>query len=110
MATIEVSEEQLKKLVKVSPIQWKTTDKIRIVILQRGWVFVGKYIAGAVECRLENASTIRTWGTTKGLGEIAENGPTSTTKLDPCPTVRFHPLTVIATIDTNESKWKQHLS
>lgn len=78
----------------------------RIVILQRGWVYVGDYYEQGNNCWLENASCIRNWGTTKGLGELAENGPQSSTKLDPCPTVRFHKLTVVATIDVNFKKWK----
>lgn len=83
---------------------------IRIVILQRGWVFVGRYYEQGEKCRLENASVIRNWGTTKGLGEIASGGPTSSTKLDPTPTVEFHKLTVIATINCDTTVWKNKLS
>lgn len=79
---------------------------IKIVILQRGWVAVGKYYREGDDCRLENASIIRNWGTTKGLGEIALDGPTSKTILDSCPTIRFHVLTAVASIDCVESKWK----
>ena len=78
----------------------------RIVILQRGWVYVGDYSEDGMDCTLENASCIRNWGTTKGLGELAESGPQSGTKLDPCPIVRFHKMTIVATIDVNSSKWK----
>lgn len=60
-----------------------------IVVLDRGWVHVG-------ECRfegefliIENAKNIRQWGTTKGLGELV-NGPTSSTKLDDCGTVKVN--------------------
>ena len=80
---------------------------IKIVILQRGWIMVGEFSRKGSDCTLSNASVIRTWGTTKGLGEIAENGPTSTTKLDKCyGVVQFDYLTVVATISCNESKWK----
>lgn len=80
---------------------------INIVILQRGWVFVGHLYRKGNDCRLENASVIRNWGTTKGLGEIASGGPTSNTKLDETPTVNFHILTVVATIKCEEEKWKK---
>ncbi len=86
------------------------TGTIRIVILQRGWVMVGRFSQNGSECTLENASVVRIWGTTKGLGELAINGPLSGTKLDPCPTVKFHELTVIATINCVEEKWQSKLS
>ena len=80
---------------------------IKIVILQRGWILVGEFSRKGSDCKLSNASVIRSWGTTKGLGEIAENGPTSTTKLDKCYGVtEFDYLTVVATMSVNEKKWK----
>lgn len=82
---------------------------VQIVILQRGWVFVGHLTKKGSACTLTKAQTIRVWGTSKGLGEIAENGPTSSTKLDVCPDVSFHELTVIAMIKCQESEWKKHL-
>ena len=83
----------------------KTTGEIRIVILQRGWVVVGRFSQEGSNCKLTNASIIRVWGTTKGLGEIAINGPTSKTVLDKSPDIRFHELTIIATIDCVEATW-----
>jgi uncharacterized protein YunC (DUF1805 family) len=80
---------------------------LRIVILQRGWTMVGRFERKGSECKLHNASVVRMWGTTKGLGEIAANGPTSNTKLDPCNgLVEFDYLTVVATICCNGEKWK----
>lgn len=73
--------------------------KRQIVILNRGWVVVGDYSEKGDECTLENASVIRVWGTTKGLGELAESGPTSFTKLDSCPNVHFHKMTMVARMD-----------
>jgi len=79
---------------------------IKIVILQRGWVMVGRLERKGSDCVLHNASVIRSWGTTKGLGEIAGAGPTSTTKLDKTNgVVNFDYLTVVATIDCDEEKW-----
>jgi hypothetical protein len=83
---------------------------IKIVILQRGWCMVGKFERNGSECKLHNAFVIRTWGTTKGLGEIAENGPTDSTKLDKTNgLVEFDYLTVVATISCNEDNWKDCL-
>ena len=83
---------------------------LKIVILQRGWVMVGRFERFENDCKLHNASVIRVWGTTGGLGEIASNGPTSSTKLDPCNgLVEFDYLTVVAMISCNEEKWKKCL-
>lgn len=95
--------------IKYIPETPKGND-IRIVILQRGWVMVGYYERNETDCKLHKASVIRVFGTTKGLGEIAKDGPTSSTKLDPCNgLVEFHRLTEIATISCDEKKWKTHL-
>jgi hypothetical protein len=96
--------------VRQDAVQPPTSSDIRIVILQRGWIMVGFFSQDGANCLLEKASVIRVWGTTKGLGEIAIGGPTNTTKLDPCPPVRFHELTVIATLDCRRDKWEKHLS
>lgn len=84
----------------------QNSGSLCIVILQRGWIMVGSLERDGQDCRLLNASVIRKWGTTKGLGEIADNGPTKDTVLDSCNgVVQFHWLTVVATISCNESKW-----
>lgn len=98
---IEVSEQELKKLQKNT----NSDSPVKIVILQRGWVFVGRFKKYERDCILENAYCIRQWGTTKGLGELV-SGPTSKTILDEAGTVRFHELTIVATIDASESGWK----
>lgn len=84
-------------------------SKNKIVILQRGWVFVGKFSKEGSTCRLSNASNIRTWGTTKGLGELAEDGPTSSTKMDKVNDITFHELTSVAILDCNDSVWNKLL-
>ena len=83
---------------------------IKIVVLQRGWVMVGRLERDGSECKLHNASVIRNWGTTKGLGEIAAGGPTSSTKIDATNgLVEFDYLTVVAAISCNKSAWEKHV-
>jgi hypothetical protein len=56
-----------------------------IYVLQARWVFIGDLVKEHPKHdQLTNTSVIRVWGTTKGLGEIALNGPTKKTELDPC--------------------------
>ena len=84
------------------------TGPIKIVILQRGWVMVGRFERDGSDCKLHNASVIRVWGTSKGLGEIAANGPIQgKTALDKTyGVVEFDYLTVVASVSVEESKWK----
>ena len=81
---------------------------IRIVVLQRGWVAVGRYIKRGSEVVIEKAKIIRSWGTSRGLGELVD-GPTSSTKLDPAGTLRQHELAVITSIDCKGDAWLPHL-
>jgi hypothetical protein len=85
------------------------SSDIRIVILQRGWVTVGRFSKEGMDCKLENASVIRVWGTSKGLGELIHGPISGKTTLDPSGTVRFNELAIVATLDCEASKWAQHL-
>lgn len=79
----------------------------KIVVLQRGWVFVGRYSLDPETqiVTLTDAKNIRIWGTTKGLGQLAESGPTGSTKLNPAGVVTFHLLTQVFAIDTEVETW-----
>ena len=91
------------------PIESIKSD-VKIVILQRGWVMVGYYKRDGENCELHNAAVIRNWGTKKGLGELAKDGPQANTILDPTNgVVEFHRLTEIAVVSCEKSKWQQHL-
>lgn len=80
---------------------------IKIVALQRGWVFIGRFSKSGTQCKLQNAYGIQMWGTTKGLPELV-NGATSSTKLNKCDgEVKFHELSILFTIDVKEEAWKQ---
>lgn len=90
--------------------QTEITGDIKICILQRGWVMVGRLERNGSDCTLHNAAVIRKWGTTKGLGEIAGNGPTKDTILDKTSgVVQFDYLTVVATVACKEDVWGKKL-
>lgn len=71
----------------------------RIVIADRGWIFVGDcedHEDGTVT--ISNAKNIRRWGTTQGLGELV-NGPiVGQTVADQYGTVRALPIAQINVI------------
>ena len=105
------------KTLKIDEVEYVRADsvkdlegEIKIVILQRGWVMVGYFKRDGSDCVLSNSSTIRTWGTTNGLGQIANEGPTSSTKLDKnYGKVEFDYLTVVALISCEVGKWENEL-
>ena len=76
-----------------------------IVVLDRGFVYVGDVECDAEWCVISDAQNIRVWGTTKGLGELALDGPTEKTKLDLVGTVRAPIRAVISVISSEARKW-----
>ena len=82
---------------------------VKILVLQRGWVAVGRYAKDGAEHVLTDASVVRRWGTTKGLGQLAKSGPTSSTVLDPTGIVRAHELATVLVIDADASVWADRL-
>ena len=104
MKTITINNEVYvaKKDIKGNQ---KATKK-QIVILNRGWIVIGNYSEKGDECTLTEASVIRKWGTTQGLGELAKKGKLPDTVLDSCPNVHFHKMTMVARMDVNEEQWK----
>lgn len=107
--TLTVGElKEITKLAYMTKTKSHRTEDWgrQIVILQRGWVMVGKMKKTGHQCVLEDAAVIRRWGTTNGLPELADCGPLSETKLEKTKMpVRFHYMTVIATLECS-SKWK----
>lgn len=81
------------------------TRGFAIVVADRGFVYVGAAEISDEWCVVSNARNIRKWGTTKGLGELALNGPTASTVLDDVGTVRIPMHAVNHLIDTGASKW-----
>lgn len=83
---------------------------IRIVVLQRGWVVVGKYSQVGHDCTLTGASVIRVWGTKNGLPELVSGPIDGKTVLDKSPTpIRFHELTVVLSMDCVEDAWLKYI-
>ena len=105
--TIKELKEKLAEAEKLKEEADKRDGKFCIVVLQRGWVLVGYLSNDGVNYTLTSANVIRIWGTTKGLGELALNGPLTSTKLDPTGTVHFHENAIVMTMDTDKKKWKQ---
>ena len=79
-----------------------------IVVLDRGFVYVGNVSIDGDWCLIERANNIRVWGTTEGLGELV-NGPTKDTQLDVVGNVRAPMRAVISIIEVKADKWTGRL-
>jgi len=82
-----------------------TDGEIKIVVADRGFVYVGYLEETDNFAVLTKANNIRVWGTTRGLGELV-SGPRSNTRLDKVGTVRIPNRAVISIIDVEQSKWE----
>ena len=97
------------QIIKIDDVEYIRKDEttegdIKIVVLDRGYIYVGKVTLVDNFVVICNAKNIRYWGTTKGLGELV-NGPTPTTKLDTVGTVQANPQALISLIAVDQSKW-----
>jgi hypothetical protein len=98
-------EKPLSALATLPAASAAASSDISIVILDRGFVLVGKAQVDGDWVVTTDASIIRRWGTTKGLGELAANGPLSKTVLDPIGTVRSPLRALIGLVACEPSKW-----
>ena len=83
---------------------------IKIVVLDRGFVYVGDvHYEGPTGdpdwIVITNASNIRYWSGTEGLGRVALKGPNSSDKIDKVGTVRAPLRSLIHIIDTEAKLW-----
>ena len=99
MTNISATEVTINNVVYVpkgTELQPVFMGDKRIIVADRGWVFVGdceEHEDHSVTIR--NAKNIRIWGTTKGLGELV-NGPIAgKTKYDEYGVVRCTPVVQI---------------
>lgn len=92
------------KYVKESSIT-KIGGDVKIVIADRGFVFIGHIEETTEFLIIRCAKSIRRWGTTKGLGELV-NGPLQNTVLDLIGEIKVPARAVIGMISVDSAKWK----
>ena len=100
------------EVIKIDEVEYVRRDvlegtkgDIKIVVLDRGFVYVGHVEVSADWVTIQRAQNIRVWGTSKGLGEL-RNGPLSSTKLDNVGTVKAPTRALISLIDVEQKAWK----
>ena len=78
----------------------------QIVVADRGFVYVGLVTLDPDWVVVRDARNLRCWGTSRGLGQLALEGPTPTTRLDAIGTVRIPRRALISLIDTEAALWQ----
>ena len=108
---MDVNEMKVGDLLKLmDAIKPKQPERrslgLQLVVLDRGFVYVGHVTVYDGQVEIQDALNVRSWGTTKGLGELV-TGPTNTTKLDKVGCVRAFEKAVIHFIQCEEKGWKK---
>ena len=80
-----------------------------IVVLERGFVYIGAVSIDDRWVYIEHAANIRRWGTTRGLGELV-GGPRPDTKLDPAGNVQAPLTALIHLIEVEAREWETKTS
>jgi hypothetical protein len=84
----------------------KVIEGFAIVVLDKGFVYVGEVKIEGEWLKMTDAKNIRYWGTENGLGQLALNGPTEKTKLDSLGSFMAPLSKVIHVIDSGRELWK----
>lgn len=110
---MQLSLQDIRELITGSGAPASTCSQpqgqLAIVIADRGHVWVGRMTNEGNQVVVRGGAAVRIWGTTRGLGQLAEEGPLSGTKLDPVKEVRVSLRAVIATIPCKEASWNGKL-
>jgi hypothetical protein len=82
----------------------------KIYVMDRGWVLVGvpRDSKDKILLALDNCHVVRRWGTTKGIGELAQKGPLKETILElEGDGIEINRLFVHHSIPCSEKGWAQ---
>ena len=90
-------------------VKERSPSDIKILVLQRGWVVVGRISREGSQVIFSGGYVVRRWGTTAGIGQLAKEGPLEDTVLDPLDRGSCHELAIVAEIDCEVDKWSQHI-
>jgi hypothetical protein len=84
----------------------KDDQNLFIAVLIYGWVIVGEKESEDNHFVFRNTKVIRTWGTTKGLGELALKGPTPSTVLENAGTIHVSSSSIVLQIECRGDQWQ----
>jgi hypothetical protein len=77
-----------------------------IVVVDNGFVFWGDLRVVDDMCEISNGYNLRRFGTTRGLGQLALEGPTKETKVDRITVVRVPKNRVVFVVECGDAMLK----
>ena len=80
---------------------------MRVIILTFGWVLVGQPSRRGDVVTITSAQVVRRWGTTAGIGQLAAEGPSPNTRLEPVGVWETDALHVLGSIPCNPEAWPE---
>lgn len=80
-------------------------EGLNILCLHGRWNLVALVIDAGEEIHISHPSVIREWGTSDGLGQLADDGPQEGTKFDPEPDQVVDRIQIIRVIPCNREVW-----
>lgn len=91
---------------EAQPTEPRATDHgLSLVVADRSHVWVGRAVDCSDYTEITDARIVRRWGTTRGLNQLANEGPTGDTELDAPATVKVARRAVIAIIPCEAAAW-----
>ena len=102
--TVKVCDVEYVRADSIQP-QIDPNSPVKIVVLQRGWVAVGRWSKTGEICSLDGAKIIRKWGTPgEGLGALTR-GPKPGTVLDDAGHLEYHEMTEVFNLACDPAGW-----
>ncbi len=83
-------------------------SSIEIVVIDHGFVYVGRCEYQAHSVTIHGARCLIRWGTTEHLGQL-RNGPRDETKLGASCTVEVKQARINHVIEVDQDAWKEHI-
>jgi hypothetical protein len=81
---------------------------IKIVVIERGFIYVGRVECDGNDVTIRGARSLIRWGSSQHLGELA-GGPLEETKLGASCTVLVKQQQIIHMIEVNNNAWNKHI-
>jgi hypothetical protein len=104
--------ESKVKTITVDGVQYvplQETGPIKIVVIERGFVYVGRVCPNEKGCTIHGARSLIRWGSSQHLGELV-GGPLKETKLGASCTVLVTESQIIHMIEVDQNAWNKHIT